>query len=118
MFHVKVDENAELRTACQKALGDDFLKFFTLVNETSTTKRTSSPTVEDAVEYTFFQYIDTFRWGVNISGVDKEHSLSDLKTSMITNTYLNPPGLSHQAAGRARLSLCVLSAHCLSLPQH
>ena len=61
--------------------------------------------VDHAIEYTFFEYVDAFKWEVDISRIDNQHRLSDLKASMVTNTFVNPPGFSHQAAGRARLSV-------------
>ena len=95
MSRAQLADDQELREACEKALGNKFKDFF--ASDPNIT------TVEDPIEYTFFQYVDAFKWGVNISGIDKEHRLSDLKASMVTNTFVNPPGFSHQAAGRARL---------------
>ena len=98
-------EPSELREACKKALGATFARFLAPADGSNSRGRNAPPTVEHPLEYTFFEYIETFNWAVNISGINNEHSLSDLKASMVTNTFVNPPGFSHKAAKRARLSV-------------
>ena len=87
-------------------MGNNFATFFKTGDDISTSDFTPS-TVDDPVEYIFFQYVDAFSWEANISGIKEEHNQSnvcDLKRSMVTNTFVNPPGFSHQVAGSARLS--------------
>ena len=91
----QAEDDSEKRETCEGALGESFSQYFTLGAD--------PPIVDDPIEYTFFQLPEAFTWEVVTSGLHTQSSVSDLKASMFDQFFVIPPGISHEAKGRARL---------------